>query len=187
MSPKRIAKVLVQGLVQSRMREHLGCKDMVVVVKWGDDDGTNWTVELTGLPAPHRCLEAAEIIATELRTKYRLEKDQFTQDELTALLLNETLAEVGPGWIPFATAAASEDQAAASQDGYAQLECTARRASGLGVHAGFYPRCGAGCRNKLSSRTREHKSDPLYHEKQPPGGRVAPGGLRCGRSRIRPF
>ena len=73
---------------------------MVVVVKWGDDDGTNWTVELTGLPAPHRCLEAAEIIATELRTKYRLEKDQFTQDELTALLLNETLAEVGLGWIP---------------------------------------------------------------------------------------
>jgi hypothetical protein len=104
MSQERMPKALVQTLLQSRLHEQLGCKDATVVVKWGDDDGTNWFVELTGLPAPHRCLEAVETIATDLRKKFRLEKDRVSQDDLMVLLLNETLAELGqlgPGRIPF--------------------------------------------------------------------------------------
>jgi hypothetical protein len=89
-----MAKALVQALVQSILREQLGCKDVTIVVKWGDD-GTNWSIELTGLPAPHRCLEVAENIASELRAKYRLEKDRLPEDDLMMLLLNETLAEPG--------------------------------------------------------------------------------------------
>jgi hypothetical protein len=69
-------------------------------VRWGDGDGTNWIVELVGLPAPHRCLEAVDAIATELRTKYRLAKDRLSRADLAAVLMNETFSELGLGWRP---------------------------------------------------------------------------------------
>jgi hypothetical protein len=71
------------------------------MVKWGEDDGTNWTVELTGLPAPHHCQEAIESFANELRAKYRLAKDRLSRADMAAILVNETLAELGPGWRTF--------------------------------------------------------------------------------------
>ena len=92
----QIPKAQVQSLVQVRLREHLGCRDAHVVVKWGDDDGTNWTAELTGLPAPHRCWEEIQMIASDLRSKFRLGKDRLSRADIAAILVNETLAELGP-------------------------------------------------------------------------------------------
>ena len=94
LSQEPMAKFLVRQLVQSGLRRQLGCEGVVVVVNWGDDDGANWTIEFVGLPAPRRCIEAAEAIVNELRAKYRLAKDRLSHEELTTLLLNQVRAEI---------------------------------------------------------------------------------------------
>jgi hypothetical protein len=99
---ERLPRAQLQSLLQSRLREQLGCRDAHVPVKWGeDDDGTNWTAELTGLPAPHHCQESIERFANELRAKYRLAKDRLSRADIAAILVNETLAELGPDFRTF--------------------------------------------------------------------------------------
>jgi hypothetical protein len=98
---ERLPRATIQTRLQSRLREQLGCKDAHVLVKWGEDDGTNWTVELTGLPAPRLCQEAIEGFADELRRKYRLAKDRLSRADMAAILVNETLAELGPDFRTF--------------------------------------------------------------------------------------
>jgi len=94
---ERLPRAQIQSRLQSRLRDQLGCRDAHVVVKWGEDDGTNWTVELTGRPAPHHCQKAIERIANELKAKYRLAKDRMSRADIAAILVNETFAELGPG------------------------------------------------------------------------------------------
>jgi hypothetical protein len=98
---ERLPRAQLQSLLQSRLRDQLGCRDAHVLVKWGEDDGTNWTVELTGLPAPHHCQESIERFANELRAKYRLAKDRLSRADIAAILVNETLADLGPGFRTF--------------------------------------------------------------------------------------
>ena len=97
MSVEQLPRATVQSRLQARLRELLGCRSAHVLVKWGEDDGTNWTVELTGLPAPYHCREAIESMANELRAKYRLARDRMSRADIAAILVNETLAELGPG------------------------------------------------------------------------------------------
>ena len=107
-----MAKFLVRQLVQSGLRGQLGCEGVVVVVNWGDDDGANWTIEFVGLPAPRRCMEAAEAIVNELRAKYRLAKDRLSHEELTTLLLNQVRAEIDLRSPPVPPTASAQDSTA---------------------------------------------------------------------------
>jgi hypothetical protein len=64
---ERLPRSQVQRRLRSRLLDQLGCRDAHVVVNWREDDGTNWTVQLTGLPAPHHCQEAIESFASKQR------------------------------------------------------------------------------------------------------------------------
>jgi hypothetical protein len=78
-----------------RLHRQAGCERTQVVVRWAEDDGSNWTVELSGFP-PARCQIALEAITTDLRARYQLAKDQLSEADLAAILVNETLAKLGP-------------------------------------------------------------------------------------------
>src|SRR4051794_34812838 len=79
------------------------CSDVAarIIVRWGESTGEGWTVELAGLPAPRHCRKEAERLAAELRPKYRLTKERLQPADIAAILVNETLAMLGPGWRMF--------------------------------------------------------------------------------------
>ena len=90
-----IPRTQLRNLIEMRLHRQVGCESTQVVVRWAEDDGANWTVELSGFPAA-RCQIALEAIATDLRARYQLAKDQLSRADLAAILVNETLAKLGP-------------------------------------------------------------------------------------------
>ena len=101
MSYERLTRSELQRLLEQRLRDVLGCREARIIVRWGEPTGAGWTVELAGLPVPRHCREEADRLAAELRPKYRLAKERLASADVTAILVNETLAELGPGWRAF--------------------------------------------------------------------------------------
>jgi len=75
MSRQRLTKSELHHLIGLDLRSQLGCRDVQVIVGPGDPNGANWTIEVVGLPAPHRCRDAVERIVAGLRARYDLAKD----------------------------------------------------------------------------------------------------------------